>query len=73
MARASSVKRGETLGDPRPQWIREEHAPEDPSRGSIRPDGGSLHVRAPITPILELASVWNPELDAIDNIMLMAR
>ena len=39
--------------------------------GIYRPDSGSLHVRAPITPILELGLGWNPELDGVDNVMLI--
>jgi ABC-type polysaccharide/polyol phosphate transport system ATPase subunit len=39
--------------------------------GIYRPDRGSLVVRAPITPILELGLGWNPELDAIDNVLLI--
>lgn len=34
-------------------------------------DAGSVIVRAPITPILELGVGWNPDLDAIDNIELL--
>jgi ABC-type polysaccharide/polyol phosphate transport system ATPase subunit len=39
--------------------------------GIYRPDGGTVEVRAPITPILELGVGWNPELNAIDNICLL--
>ncbi|HXH84699.1 MAG TPA: ABC transporter ATP-binding protein [Candidatus Tectomicrobia bacterium] len=39
--------------------------------GIYRPDHGSVTVRAPVTPILELGLGWNPELDAIDNIFLI--
>jgi ABC-type polysaccharide/polyol phosphate transport system ATPase subunit len=39
--------------------------------GIYRADSGSLAVRAPITPILELGLGWNPELDAVDNVMLI--
>jgi ABC-type polysaccharide/polyol phosphate transport system ATPase subunit len=39
--------------------------------GIYRPDRGSIRVRAPITPILELGLGWNPELDAVDNILLI--
>jgi ABC-type polysaccharide/polyol phosphate transport system ATPase subunit len=35
-----------------------------------RPDAGTVDVRAPITPILELGVGWNPELTAEDNIFL---
>jgi ABC-type polysaccharide/polyol phosphate transport system ATPase subunit len=35
------------------------------------PDGGTVAVHAPITPVLELGVGWNPELDAIDNILLV--
>jgi ABC-2 type transport system ATP-binding protein len=34
-------------------------------------DSGSVVVRAPVTPILELGVGWNPELDAVDNIYLL--
>lgn len=39
--------------------------------GIYRADRGSVVVRAPVTPILELGVGWNPELDAIDNIYLL--
>jgi ABC-2 type transport system ATP-binding protein len=39
--------------------------------GIYRADSGSLQVRAPITPILELGLGWNPELDGIDNVLLI--
>lgn len=39
--------------------------------GIYRADSGALHVRAPITPILELGLGWNPELDAVDNVLLI--
>lgn len=39
--------------------------------GIYQPDDGRVHVRAPITPILELGVGWNPELDAVDNIELL--
>jgi ABC-type polysaccharide/polyol phosphate transport system ATPase subunit len=39
--------------------------------GIYVPDSGEVITRAPITPILELGIGWNPELDAIDNILLM--
>jgi ABC-type polysaccharide/polyol phosphate transport system ATPase subunit len=39
--------------------------------GIYRPDSGQLAVRAPITPLLELGIGWNPELDAVDNVLLM--
>jgi ABC-2 type transport system ATP-binding protein len=38
--------------------------------GIYRPDSGSVLVRAPLTPILELGVGWNPELNALDNILL---
>ena len=34
-------------------------------------DSGTVDVRAPVTPILELGVGWNPDLDAIDNIELL--
>ena len=39
--------------------------------GIYPPEAGSVELRAPITPILELGIGWNPELDAIDNICLL--
>jgi ABC-type polysaccharide/polyol phosphate transport system ATPase subunit len=39
--------------------------------GIYPPDDGSVMLRAPITPILELGVGWNPELDAIDNVFLI--
>jgi ABC-type polysaccharide/polyol phosphate transport system ATPase subunit len=39
--------------------------------GIYRADRGSLEVKAGLTPILELGLGWNPELDGIDNIMLI--
>jgi ABC-type polysaccharide/polyol phosphate transport system ATPase subunit/glycosyltransferase involved in cell wall biosynthesis len=39
--------------------------------GIYRPDRGAVTVRAPMTPILELGLGWNPELDAVDNILLL--
>jgi ABC-type polysaccharide/polyol phosphate transport system ATPase subunit len=39
--------------------------------GIYPPDGGAATVRAAVTPILELGIGWNPELDAIDNILLI--
>jgi len=39
--------------------------------GIYHADSGSVSLNAPITPILELGSGWNMELDALDNILLM--
>jgi len=39
--------------------------------GIYPPDSGEVQRYAPITPILELGVGWNPELDAIDNILLI--
>jgi ABC-type polysaccharide/polyol phosphate transport system ATPase subunit len=39
--------------------------------GIYRADRGSVVSRGGITPILELGVGWNPELDAIDNILLV--
>jgi ABC-type polysaccharide/polyol phosphate transport system ATPase subunit len=39
--------------------------------GIYQADSGSLRVRAPVTPILELGLGWNPELDGVDNVMLI--
>jgi ABC-type polysaccharide/polyol phosphate transport system ATPase subunit len=38
--------------------------------GIYRPDRGSVTVHGGLTPILELGVGWNPELDAVDNILL---
>ncbi len=40
--------------------------------GIYTPDAGQVRARAGITPILELGVGWNQELDAIDNVYLMA-
>jgi ABC-type polysaccharide/polyol phosphate transport system ATPase subunit len=39
--------------------------------GVYRPDEGRVSTRAMITPILELGVGWNPELDAVDNVLLI--
>jgi len=39
--------------------------------GIYRADRGSLRVALPLTPILELGLGWNPELDGVDNILLI--
>jgi ABC-type polysaccharide/polyol phosphate transport system ATPase subunit len=39
--------------------------------GIYLPDRGHLEVGAPVTPLLELGIGWNPELDAIDNTLLI--
>jgi ABC-type polysaccharide/polyol phosphate transport system ATPase subunit len=38
--------------------------------GIYKPDSGSVTLRGPLTPILELGVGWNPELTARDNILL---
>ena len=35
------------------------------------PDQGQVRVHGAITPVLELGVGWNPELDAIDNVLLI--
>jgi ABC-2 type transport system ATP-binding protein len=40
--------------------------------GIFQPGGGTVTAHAPITPILELGIGWNLELDAVDNILVMA-
>src|SRR5437773_2441455 len=35
-------------------------------------DAGTVDIHAGITPILQLGVGWNPELDAIDNVYLIA-
>ena len=39
--------------------------------GIYPPDRGEVRRNAAITPLLELGVGWNPELDAIDNILLI--
>jgi ABC-type polysaccharide/polyol phosphate transport system ATPase subunit len=39
--------------------------------GVYLPDEGRVTARAAITPVLELGVGWNPELDAIDNVLLI--
>jgi len=39
--------------------------------GVYQPDQGHITARASITPILELGVGWNPELDAVDNVLLI--
>lgn len=39
--------------------------------GIYAPDRGRVVARGAVTPILELGVGWNPELDAIDNILLL--
>ena len=40
--------------------------------GIYQADAGSVVVRAPVTPLLELGVGWNPELHAVDNVMILA-
>lgn len=39
--------------------------------GVYLPDSGRISVSAAITPVLELGVGWNPELDAVDNVLLI--
>jgi ABC-type polysaccharide/polyol phosphate transport system ATPase subunit len=39
--------------------------------GVYLPDQGRVSTHAAITPILELGVGWNPELDAVDNVLLI--
>jgi ABC-type polysaccharide/polyol phosphate transport system ATPase subunit len=39
--------------------------------GVFLPDQGRVSTHAAITPILELGVGWNPELDAVDNVLLI--
>ena len=39
--------------------------------GIFLPDQGRVSTHAAITPILELGVGWNPELDAVDNVLLI--
>lgn len=40
--------------------------------GIYRPDVGQVRLGAAVTPVLELGVGWNPELDAVDNILLVS-
>ena len=65
-----SVQRGETLG------IMGRNGSGKSTllkilAGIYQPDSGTVTVRAPLTPILELGVGWNADLDAIDNILLI--
>ena len=40
--------------------------------GIYQPDEGAVVRHAPITSILELGAGWNPELDAVDNVLLVS-
>ena len=65
-----SVERGETLG------IMGRNGSGKSTLLKIlasiyRADSGQVIANGPITPILELGVGWNPELDAIDNILLL--
>jgi len=39
--------------------------------GVYLPDAGDVRARVGITPVLELGVGWNPELDAVDNVLLV--
>jgi ABC-type polysaccharide/polyol phosphate transport system ATPase subunit len=39
--------------------------------GVYQPDSGRVSAGAAMTPVLELGVGWNPELDAVDNILLV--
>jgi ABC-2 type transport system ATP-binding protein len=39
--------------------------------GVYLPDAGQVRAHAAITPLLELGVGWNPELDAVDNVLLI--
>jgi len=39
--------------------------------GVYQPDRGRVTTRAAMTPVLELGVGWNPELDAVDNVLLI--
>ena len=39
--------------------------------GVYQPDQGEVRTNATITPVLELGVGWNPELDAVDNVLLI--
>lgn len=40
--------------------------------GTYEADAGTVVTRAPMSPILDLGIGWNPELNAVDNVMIMA-
>lgn len=65
-----SVERGETLGIMGRNGCGKSTLLKILS-GIYMPDTGEVIARGPITPILELGVGWNPELDAIDNILLL--
>jgi ABC-2 type transport system ATP-binding protein len=65
-----SVRRGETLGIMGRNGSGKSTLLKILS-GIYQPDEGSVQVHAPLTSILELGVGWNPELDAIDNILLI--
>jgi ABC-type polysaccharide/polyol phosphate transport system ATPase subunit len=65
-----AVRRGETLGIMGRNGSGKSTLLKLLSR-IYQPDSGSIDVRAGITPILELGVGWNPELDAVDNILLI--
>ena len=39
--------------------------------GIYAPDAGRVEVHGRVTPVLELGLGWNPELDAVDNVLLI--
>jgi ABC-type polysaccharide/polyol phosphate transport system ATPase subunit len=65
-----SVERGETLGIMGRNGSGKSTLLKILS-GIYRPDAGSVVVRAPLTPILELGVGWNPELTGVDNVYLI--
>lgn len=65
-----SVERGETLGIMGRNGSGKSTLLKILS-GIYAPDTGQVIANGPITPILELGVGWNPELDAIDNILLL--
>jgi ABC-type polysaccharide/polyol phosphate transport system ATPase subunit len=40
--------------------------------GIYEADAGTVVARAPVSPILDLGIGWNPELNAVDNVMILA-
>jgi len=65
-----SVRRGETLGIMGRNGCGKSTLLKILT-GIYQPDSGSVQAQASITSILELGVGWNPELDAIDNILLI--
>jgi ABC-2 type transport system ATP-binding protein len=64
------VRRGETLGIMGRNGCGKSTLLKIMS-GVYRADAGSVVISAPVTAILELGLGWNPDLDAVDNVLLI--